>query len=195
MPFHLCPFGYGHFLSADDGHDCFSDLSKGPPAGALGDRRVTVRASPLGTSPRTSYSSRSESPVRFQGDFAGSSHGAASISFGAPPNNMMLIAASADGLTYAPDPELTAMLARAALSIGLKIKSPPRPEPSRLNDWFLRAGRGSKPRSAPVPFLPEVHEELTDLWMVPFTARSHSSASFLLPTLDGGAARSYAGIP
>ncbi len=53
--------------------------SRGPPAGALGDLRVTARASPPSTSPRTSYSSRSEHPVRFLGDFAGSSHGALSM--------------------------------------------------------------------------------------------------------------------
>ncbi len=34
-----------------------SGSSRGPPAGALGDLRITVRASPPGTSPRTSYSS------------------------------------------------------------------------------------------------------------------------------------------
>ncbi len=48
--------------------------SRGSPADALGDLRVRVRASPPGTSPRTSYSSRSEHPVRFPGDFAGPSH-------------------------------------------------------------------------------------------------------------------------
>ncbi len=53
--------------------------SRGSPADNLGDLRVTVRASPPGTSPRTSYSSRSEHPVRFPGDFAGLSHGAPSI--------------------------------------------------------------------------------------------------------------------
>ncbi len=56
-----------------------SGSSRGSPADALGDLRVTVRASPPGTSPRTSYSSRSEHPVRFPGDFAGPSHGAPSI--------------------------------------------------------------------------------------------------------------------
>ncbi len=77
------------------------------------------------------------------------------------------------------------MLARAAVSI----------EPSRLDDWFLGAGCGSQSRPAPVPFFPEVHEELTSLWMAPFTARSRSSASSVLTTLDGGVARGYAGIP
>ncbi len=66
----------------------------------------------------------------------------------------MLIAASGDGLisskdelsaglppsgvvdTTAPDPELTAMLARAAVSIGLEVNRPPSPEPSRQDDWF-----------------------------------------------------------
>ncbi len=36
-----------------------------------------------------------------------------------------------------PDPELTAMLTRAAVSIGLEVTRPPSPEPSRLDDWFL----------------------------------------------------------
>ncbi len=60
----------------------FSGSSREPPAGALGDLRVTVRASPPGTPLRTSYSSRSERPVWFPGDFAGPSHGAPSILFG-----------------------------------------------------------------------------------------------------------------
>ncbi len=187
--------------------------SRGSPAGALGDLRVTVRASPPGTPPRTSYSSCSEHPIRFPGDFAGLSHGAPSISFGAQSVDRMSIAASGDGLTSsedegvvgltpsgvvataAPDPELTAMLAWAAVSIGLEINRPPSPEPSRLDDWFLGAGRGSQPRPAPVPFFPEVHEELTKSWMAPFTARSPSSASSILTTLDGGVAKGYAGIP
>ncbi len=87
------------------------------------------------------------------------------------------------------------MLARAAVSIGLEVNRPPSPEPSRLDDCFLGAGRGSQPRPAPVPFFPEVHEELTSSWMAPFTARSRSSASSVLTTLDGGVARGYAGIP
>ncbi len=112
-----------------------SGSSRGPPVGALRDLRITVRASTPGTSPRTSYSSRSERHVRLPGDFAGSSHGA-------PPEDRMLIAASGDGLTSsedegsaglppsgvvdtaAPDPELTAMLARAAASIGKHFKQP-----------------------------------------------------------------------
>ncbi len=181
--------------------------SRGSPAGALGDLRVTVRASPPGTPPHTSYSSHSEHPVRFPGDFAGLSHGAPSISFGAPSVDRMSIAASGDGLTSsedegavglppsgavataAPDPELTAMLARAAVSIGLEVNRPPSPEPSRLDDWLLGAGRGSQQCPAPV------HEELTKSWMAPFTARNPSSASSILTTLDGGVGRGYAGIP
>ncbi len=190
-----------------------SGSSRGSPAGALGDLRVTVRASPPGMPPRTSYTSRSEHLLWFPGDFAGPSHGAPSISFGAPSVDRMSITASGDGFTSsedegavgmppsgvvataAPDPELTAMLAWAAMSIGLEVNRPPSPEPSWLDNWFLGAGRGSQPRSAPVPFFPEVHEELTKSWMAPFTARSHSSVSSVLTTLDGGAARGYAGIP
>ncbi len=70
------------------------------------------------------------------------------------------------------------MLAWAAVSIGLEVNRPPSPEPSWLDDSFLGAGRGSQRRSALVPFFPEVHEELTKLWMAPFTARSRSSDLF-----------------
>ncbi len=86
------------------------------------------------------------------------------------------------------------MLAQAAVSIGLEVNRPPSPEPSRLDDWFRGAGRSSQPRSTLVPFFPEVHEELTKSWMAPFTARSRSSASSILTTLDGEA-RGYVGIP
>ncbi len=107
--------------------------------------------------------------------------------WGCPPSSVVT--------TALPDPELTAMLARAAVSIRLEVNILPSPEPSRLDDWFLRAMRGSQPRSALVPFFPEVHEELTKSWMAPFTARSRSSVSSVLTTLDGGAARGSMGIP
>ncbi len=71
-----------------------SGSSRGPPAGTLGDLRVTVRASPPGTSPRTSYSSCSEHPVWFLGDIAISSHRTPSISFGTPSEDRMSIAAA-----------------------------------------------------------------------------------------------------
>ncbi len=47
----------------------------------------------------------------------------------------------------------------------------------------------------PVPFFPEVHEELTRSWKAPFTARNKSCSSSALTTLDGGAALGYVGIP
>ncbi len=116
-------------------HARFSGSSREPTAGALGDLRVTVRASPPGTPLWTSYSSRSEHPVWFPGDFAGPSHGASSISFGVPSVDRMSITASVDGFTSSEDegavglprsgvvatatpaPELMAMLARVAVSL------------------------------------------------------------------------------
>ncbi len=153
-----------------------SGSSRGSPADALGDLRVTVRASPPGTPPRTSYSSRSEHPVRFPGDFAGLSHGAPSISFGAPSVDRMSIAASGDGFTSsedegavglppsgvvataAPDPELTAMLARAAVSIGLEVNRPPTGQLPRclsfrrcMRSWRVRGWPLSRPEAARPP--------------------------------------------
>ncbi len=47
--------------------------------------------------------------------------------------------------------------------------------------------------ASPVPFFPEVHEELTRSWKAPFTAPNKSRSSS--PPLDGGATLGYAGIP
>ncbi len=119
-------------------------------------------------------------PITASGDGFTSSEDECAV--GLPPSGVVA--------TAAPDPELMAMLAPAAVSIGLEGSRQPSPEPSQLDDWFLCSSR-----SAPVPFFPEVHEELTKSWMAPFTARSRSSGSSVLTTLDGGAARGYAGIP
>ncbi len=146
---------------------------------------------------------------------AGPSHGGGVplVSFGAPPDDRMSIAtlegesdqSGDDGSIPLPpsgrsavpdsDPEMVAMLARAAESVGLEWRPPPCPEPSRLDDWFLGVARAGSQGPTPVPFFPEVHDELTGTWTAPFTARNRSSGSSSLATLDGGAARGYTEVP
>ncbi len=92
------------------------------------------------------------------------------------------------------DPEMVAMLAGAAESVGLWTVGPC-PEPSRLDDWFLGVARAGSQGPTPVPFFTEVHDELTGTWTAPFTARNRSSGSSSLATLDGGAARGYTEVP
>ncbi len=87
------------------------------------------------------------------------------------------------------------MLSRATENVGLVWNSPPRPDPSRLDEWFLGGGRAGSQRPPPVQFFPEVHEELTRSWKAPFTARNKSCSSSPFTTLDGGAALGYADIP
>ncbi len=148
----------------------------------------------------------------FPDEFVGSSDRVGpSISFGAPADDSTSIAASGDelgsgdddsavlppsGRVALPDsdPELTAMLSRAAESVGLHWRTPPSPERSRLDDWFLGAQAKSR-QPPPVPFFPEVHEEVTRSWRAPFSARNRPSASSVLTTLDGGAAQGYVEIP
>ncbi len=131
------------------------------------------------------------------------------VSCGAPPDDRMSIATSEgesdqsgdDGSVPLPpsgrsavpdsDPETVAMLARAAESVGLEWRPPPCPEPSRLDDWFLGVARAGSQGPTPVPFFPEVHDELTGTWTAPFTAKNRSSGSSSLTTLDGRAARGY----
>ncbi len=86
------------------------------------------------------------------------------------------------------------MLSRASENVGLVWNAPPRADPSRLDEWFLSGGRAGSQHPPPVPFFPEVHEELTSSWKAPFTARNKSFGSSLT-TLDGGAALGYMGIP
>ncbi len=177
-----------------------------------GDLRITVRASPSSTSPRASHSSSTSHRLGFPDEYAGSSDRAGpSISFGAPADDGLSITASGDELGSGEDdlaalppsgrvalpesdPELTAMLSRAAESIGLHYRRPPSPERSRLDDWFLGAQAECR-QPPPVPFFPEVHEEVTRSWKAPFSARNRPSASSVLTTLDGGAAQGYVGVP
>ncbi len=86
------------------------------------------------------------------------------------------------------------MLSRAAESIGLHYRRPPSPERSRLDDWFLGA-QAERRQPPPVPFFPEVHEEVTRSWKAPFSARNRPTASSVLTTLDGGAAQGYVEVP
>ncbi len=137
----------------------------------------------------------------------------APVSFGASPDDQMSVAASEGEPSLSgdddsaalppsgvvalsePDPEMMAMLSRAAENVGLVWNPPPRPDPSRLDEWFLGGGRAGFQRPPPVPFFPEVHEELTRSWKAPFTARNKPCGSSPLTTLDGGAALGYTGIP
>ncbi len=56
---------------------------------------------------------------------------------------------------------MTAMISRSAERVGLKWRKPPCPEPSRLDDWFLRVACAGSQRPAPGASLPEVHDEHT----------------------------------
>ncbi len=163
------------------------------------------------------HPSSAPQPVGLPLERAGTSAewGTPPVSFGASPDDQMSVAASEGELSLSgdddpaalppsgvvalsePDPEMTAMLSRAAENVGLvwKKKSPPRPDPLRLDEWFLGGGHAGSQRPPLVPFFPEVHEDLTRLWKAPFTARNKSCSSSPLTTLDGGAALGYAGIP
>ena len=181
----------------------------------MGDLRITVSASPSGNQPpRSPHPSHAPQPVEPPLEKAGpSSRCVPVVSFGAPCEDQMSIAASEGGSDFsagddsAPlppsgvstvpetDPEMMAMLSRAANGVGLVWNPPPCPEPSRLDDWYLGVARAGSQQPTPVPFFPEVHEELTGTWTAPFTARNRSGGSSSLTTLDGGAAKGYTRIP
>jgi hypothetical protein len=180
------------------------------PRRRLGDLGITVRGNPPGKAPWIPHSSLKPQPVELPDECAGPSVvDRPAVSFGAPPEDRMSIAASEGELGSGdddstalppsgrtalpePDPEMAAMLKKAAKAVGLEWNPPPCPEPSRLDYWYLGAGRSGSQPAALVPFFPEVHEELTRAWMAPFSARNHLSS---LTTLDGGAVKGYEAIP
>ncbi len=161
----------------------FLPRSRVPPGGYRGEATsgssraglsVTVRNSPPKTA-RAPPVTGTSLPMELPRERAGPSHGGGVplVSFGAPPDDRMSIATSEgesdqsgnDGSVPLPpsgqsavpdsDPEMVAMLARAAESVGLEWRPPPCPEPSRLDDWFLGVARTGSQGPTPVPFFPE----------------------------------------
>ncbi len=144
------------------------------------DLRIMVRASPSGVPHPSSTPHPEGVPLDRTG--ASAEWGTPPVSFGAPPDDQMSIAASEGELSLSgddnsavlspsgvvalsePDPEMTAMLSRANENVGLLWNPPPRPNPSSLDEWFLGGGRAGSQHPPPVPFFPEVHEELTRSW-------------------------------
>ncbi|KAI2662153.1 DNA mismatch repair protein MutS [Labeo rohita] len=201
-----CSFMSRHPLLSSRGKSLSRQGFSAAAARHLGDIQVTMQNVPSAPkAPRTSASPRSpvELPKQYTSPYSG-----LGISFCAPQEIEMSAAASegesddeADdsagrypSAVAAPsetDAELSAMLLRAAKEIGLEVPKTPPADPSRLDDWFL--GR-APPRSPPVPFFPEVHEELVRTWRAPHSSRPRPSSS-PLASLDGGAARGYEAVP
>ncbi|KAI2656338.1 hypothetical protein H4Q32_013232 [Labeo rohita] len=140
-------------------------------------------------------------PMESQDDFESSSQYGLDLLFGAPaeekagsvasegePSEADVTAeltAPAGGSQSVADAEMAAALKRAAKEIG--VVWVPRPALS-LQGWMTAT-------FSPVPFFPEVHEELTKSWKAPLSARSRHAISPSLTTLDGGPARGYTEVP
>ncbi len=123
-------------------------------SGDTGDLRITVSAFPSGNQPpRKPHFSCTPQPAELPEERGGPSQRCApSVSFGAPLDDRMSIDFAGDdasaqlspsGTVAVPDtdPEMMAMLSRAANRVGLVWNPPPCPEPSRLDDWFLGVAR------------------------------------------------------
>ncbi len=81
-----------------------SGLRRATSAHGQGDLRITLKASPSSTSPQASHSSSASHRLVFPDELAGSSDRAGpSISFGAPADDRMSIAASGDELGSGDD--------------------------------------------------------------------------------------------
>ncbi|KAI2644283.1 50S ribosomal protein L15 [Labeo rohita] len=176
--------------------------TSGYEAGAMcieEERGELSEASP-GASPRAARSTCL--PMECPDDLESLSQYGLDLLFG-PPAEEEAGSAASEGERELSEADVTAeftapaaeSLQRVASEIGVVWGSPPSPEPSRLDDWFLGGGRDSRPRSPPVPFFPEVHEELTKSWKAPLSASSRYVNSPSLTTLDGGPAKGYTEVP
>ncbi len=181
--------------------------------GGTGGLRITVVANPPGNQPsRDHHSSCTPKPVELPVERAGPStrgvpavslvllpmtgcrslHRRVSWSFLGKTIRLRCCYGSSNAWVGS---RITAMLSWAAERVGLEWRLPPCPEPSRLDDWFLGVVCAGSQHPALVPLFPEVHGELTRLWMAHFTARNWPASSSSLTTLGGGAARGYTGPP
>ncbi|KAL0195456.1 hypothetical protein M9458_009028, partial [Cirrhinus mrigala] len=202
------------FLTSSDGHDrCLTCLGRKHAEAAFVDGScvycecmpmATLRL-PLSVTQPSSAGSKSSSAalVKSKGDLRITVRnallnpplvGAGSVSFGAPEEDRMSIAASEEGLTLDEAGESAEQPPPLKPNWRPCFSGRPRASTWRLDDWFLGSRSDVLPRSTPAPFFPEVHEKLTKTWRAPYTARSRLSSS-LLTTLDGGAARGYVDVP
>ncbi len=92
------------------------------------------------------------------------------------------------------DAELFRVLSKAVEELGLEWSPPEEPSRSRLDEWLL-PGRRQAPQQRPLPFFPEVHDELTRSWRSPYSARLRTSASSALTTIDGAEEKGYERMP
>ena len=167
-----------------------------------------------GLSPRASPTP--SSPVLFsRSEQRPSSEAAGLVSFGASPDDvddaLSMAASESEDWSGSADPappsqlefsdtrasidaELLRVMSRAVDELGLDWLSPAEPARSRLDEWYL-PGRQQAPRQRAAPFMPEVHEELTKCWRAPFSARTRSSASSTLSTVDGAEEKGYVSLP
>ncbi len=171
MSYHPCVSGCGRFLVPQDGHNrCLTCLGIQHAEEAFVDGSCSswgdMTISELRN--RLHYVKHGGVPLPRSGVRPGTRGGTAS---GRVRGDLRItVRASPSGV---PHPSrMTAMLSRAAENVGLVWNPPPRPDPSRLDEWFLGGGRAGSQCPPPVPLFPEVHEELTILWKAPFTAFS-----------------------
>ncbi len=167
MLFCPCPSGCGRLLSADDGHNlCLQCLGFQHAEDAFVDDSCTCCGRMSMTSHFILCAIWGQHVDRSIGNGLTSSEDEGAV--GMPPSGVVA--------TPTLDPELMAMLARKAMIIGLEVNRPPNLEPSRLDDWFLGAGRGSQPRSAPVPvFQCLISPQTTPSRALPSSSRRYSS--------------------
>ncbi len=73
--------------------------------------------------------------------------------------------------------------AEVVVLLAKDVIEPVPPADMRLDNWFLGVARAGSQPPTPVPFFPEVHEELTGTWKAPFTARNRAGGPSLPPLL------------
>ncbi len=125
MASRLCDSGCGRFLASSDGHDrCPLCLGYQHAEAAL----VDESCSHCGN--RISFEAPADD---------GRSIAASEVELGFGDDDLAALPPSGRVALPESDPELTAMLSRAAESVGLHWRPPPSPERSRPDDWFLGA--------------------------------------------------------
>ncbi len=158
-----------------------SKKGRNTSASAQASLSVTVKASPLRKFPLVPCSSSTSQPVEFQSEVTGPSKEGPSISSGALADDMMSITTSEDELGSGE--EKSATLLPSGMAVRLSYAFPGRRERRTAVTGtlkYLGVPHTDRQYPSPVPFFPEVHEEVTRSWKAPYSARNRASVSSIL---------------
>ncbi|XP_056608266.1 uncharacterized protein LOC130425869 [Triplophysa dalaica] len=91
--------------------------------------------------------------------------------------------------------EFMRVLEKAVSELDITWSSPEEPAKSKLDSWYLQAGRRQATSKRSAPFFPDVHEHVVKSWSAPQSARVHAATQSMFAHVVGAEAHGYVRMP